>query len=97
MKIFKIKSGMEDQLLKWGRELSGSLRKEALQSLEEEQCEREFFYLFRLGTETYVAAHMEGKTILPATDSKLNQKHRSILRQCIEREVSLQEVYDLRV
>lgn len=96
MKLFKLKKGKEQDLLDWGRELSGPLKDEAIITLQEENCTRESSYMFKVGDDYYLIGHMEGENLQKPSDRKINQRHRHILEDCIEEEVDLTIVYDLK-
>jgi hypothetical protein len=96
MKFFKIKPGKEKNLIEWGSQLSGYLRDEALASLQEEKCSRESAYMVRIGRYFYLIGHMEGDHILPPTDRSVNKAHKSVMSDCLEKELNIIELYDLK-
>jgi hypothetical protein len=70
-------------------------RKEAIETLVEEQCPHEFGVVFSIGNHDYVALHMEGEHTIPPTDRKLNRQHRQILKECIDCPIPATSAYDL--
>jgi len=97
MKIYKIKKDQENKFLEWGEKLSNEFKEEAIQSLREENCTREMFYLFKIGEDYFAAGHMEGSNIKPSTDTELNREHKKILKECLDDSITLSEVYNLKI
>ena len=97
MRIYKLKPHKENILREWSRRLMTDLRPEAVASMREENCTREYFYLFCIGDTYYFAANMEGDNIIAASESlDINVQHKAILRECVEEKIELETLYDIR-
>lgn len=98
MKILKVKPGKEGVIQEWGKKLMTGYAQEAREALREENVSHEFFYLFKIGNDYYIAAHMEGDNIVPPNlNRELNRKHREVLKECVEEAVELEELYDIKI
>lgn len=87
-RIYRIKKGKLSRWHAWCTKLNTSLRKEALQTLREENIAYEFFITEELFGEYYaigVAITPDGKNPRKANDGiPINEEHRSIKRECLE-------------
>ena len=98
MKIFKLHQDKIEVFRNWAKQVNGELREEAILSLQEENCTREIFQLFKINDIYYAVAHMEGDNIIPANvEREINKKHHEVLRECIEKQISTETLYDLSV
>lgn len=96
LKVYKVKPGKASVLLAWGARLMSDLHSEALETLNEEHCTRESFFLFKINETYFAVANMEGDSISPAVGREINAQHKAVLRECLEEKIELQEVYDLK-
>ena len=83
-------------LREWTKKLSTMYRKEALQTLIEENVERELLTVFEMNGSHYIFGFMDGEC-LPAKDSDLNRSHKDIMKECLEPVSKAEVLYDLRV
>lgn len=83
--LFKIKEGRKEEWLSWCKELSTTLRDEAIETLKEEGVVQELTIAFSINGDDYVLGYMDGE-ILPANmDQEINQKHKEMKEECLER------------
>jgi|SRR3989344_4037708 len=98
--IYKIKKGKENLLKEWGISIRADLG-ESLASLIEENCLAESMKIFSIDGETYAVGVMcaeKGKEILPYNpEREINKKHFKVLREVIEEQVKLEDVYTLAI
>ena len=99
--IYKVGKGKEDILKKWGESIQKENLEEALLSLHEENCEAESLHLFRIGDEYYAVGVMlseREKEIVPHNPSRdINKEHFKIRKECLDEQMRLEKVYDLRI
>ncbi|HVY67869.1 MAG TPA: DUF6176 family protein [Patescibacteria group bacterium] len=94
MKLYKVKPGKVAALKKWGAFLNANAGK-VKRLLKQENCSREFFYLFKIGRSYYAIIHMEGGPFKTPNNDPINQKHKKVLKDCLEpRPLSLKTLYD---
>lgn len=87
-KIFKVKEGKLETLKQWFEVLSSERREEAVDTFVYENVSREVFVLFKgydgrdyvIGYNEVTGEHKKGD---PAV--KINQEHREVMEQCLER------------
>lgn len=72
------------------------LNEQARETLREENCTREYFFLFKIGETYFAVGNMEGENIIPPTDRDINRQHKAVMQECFEEKIELQEVYDLK-
>ncbi|PJE64270.1 MAG: hypothetical protein COU90_03575 [Candidatus Ryanbacteria bacterium CG10_big_fil_rev_8_21_14_0_10_43_42] len=97
IKLYKVKEGKEQTLTDWGNTLMNERKDEAIATLKEEQCLREFLTMFTIDNSSYIAIIMQGDNILPSTNKEINQTHKKIIRECTDGEITLRTLYDIRV
>jgi len=101
MRLFKLKPEKLSVVKDWCEKINSELKKEALNSLAEENCTHEIFATFSLNNTHYLVAHMEPipeRELIPSNQNKeINKKHREILKESIEEEIPLETLYDLRL
>jgi hypothetical protein len=99
--VYKVGKDKENILKQWGESIQKENIEEALLSLREENCEAESLTMFRIGEEYFVVGVMlaeQGKEIVPHNPGRdINKKHVKILRECLDGQIQLEKVYDLRI
>ncbi len=98
--IFKLKKNTEFLLKQWGEEVSSDSKEEAIQSLLEENCLEESLRIFKINNDMYLVGVMvalDSKGLFePNQKRSINKKHFSILKECIEEEISQDKIYNVR-
>ena len=87
-KIFRVREGKLDTLKQWFEVLSGERKDEAVATFAYENVSREVFVIFKgydgtnyvVGLNEVTGEHRKGD---PAV--KINQEHRAIMEECLER------------
>jgi len=95
LNLFKIKEGKLDKWREWGKLLETTYKEEAIETLKEEGLSYESFCVFQINGEYYTFAMTEGEHRPINMDRELNQKHKAIKRECLERIDSPENVYEL--
>jgi len=94
--FYKIKEGKKDTFKEWCIKLNTTLRNEAIDTLREENATREGFKLFEINGEYYAMGYMEGENIIPSNQERsINIEHRKIMKECIEKQIKGEDLYDL--
>lgn len=93
-KIYRIKEGKKEKLLAWANELKTTYKNEVFQTLQEENVEREFAGIFHIDGKSYAVGFVMGENMLPSSPSELNQKHKEVLKDCLELPTSVEVLYD---
>lgn len=84
-------------MAQWGRDIESIYNKEAIEALKEENVLQEGAYRFTIGNTSYVIFYMEGEDILPANkDRAINKLHKKVLKECIDHEIDLDWLYNLK-
>ncbi len=99
-KIYKVNKENLATLKEWGTVLMNQFLKDALSSLQQENCIHESVHLFYINDEPYLCALMvpeQGKSIVKGPDSDLNLKHREIFKSAILEEVPIDTLYSLSI
>jgi hypothetical protein len=87
-KVFRVKEGKLDELKNWFNLLGNERKEEAIATFSYENVEREVFVLFKGdGGQDYVIGLNEVNGELKKGDPevKINQEHRKVLEECLER------------
>lgn len=87
-KIFRVKEGKLETLKRWFEVLSNERKDEAVATFEYENVSREVFALFKghdgfdyvIGLNEVTGEHKKGDPSV-----KINQEHRAVLEDCLER------------
>lgn len=98
MKVYVYKVTNKKTLLNWGKELK-QRKKEALQTLEEENVLAENITLFEVNGETYGVGIMvgnKGGIKKPNMNRKINKKHFKVLRESVGKPIKVKEVYTFK-
>ncbi len=95
IKLYKLKKGKLDKWKEWGKLLLTIYKEEAIETLKEEGLTYEAFSVFSINGEYYTIAMIEGEEKPTNMDRELNQKHKAIKKECLEKIGSVEEVYEL--
>lgn len=83
-------------LLKWGKELMGPRREEALNTLQQEGIKMEGMYSFMLEGRHFIIGIMIGDDITSADNTReINKKHTKILKKVKKSKVPTEVLYSL--
>lgn len=93
--LFKIKEGKLETWKKWGKLLVKKYKKEAIETLKEENIQYEGFCIFEMNGDYYTLAMIEGEAKSANMERKLNQKHRAMKKECLERIGSVEKIYEI--
>jgi hypothetical protein len=96
MYIYKLNKGKELIFKQWTDYLNSRIDEVKIE-LKHENCSREFFHIFEIKDEYYAIGHMEGENIKKARDNELNNKHKEILKECFEKRIESQKLYDISI
>lgn len=95
MKIYQIHQNKLPKLIVWGNKIEGVYFSEAVETLKQENCTREYFYYFSINDIDFIVGNMEGSNFLSPEKTKLNIEHKRILKECIKQEVKIDKIYDI--
>lgn len=99
--VFEINEGKIDELRSWGNQLMNDRKKEALESLRQEQVKREVAYVFRINQKMYLLGVMEFNTddqIGNIQSLPIDHKHREIFSRCLKKPgVPGETIYQLEI
>lgn len=94
--LFKIKEGKKEIWYSWCNELATTLKEEALATLKEEGLVHEMALAFNTPEGEYFIGYMDGDG-LPADMSKeINQKHKLMKDECLEKTGPVDVLYSLK-
>ncbi len=94
--LFRIKEGKKEQWYAWCAELADVLREEAIRTLKEEKVSHELALGFSLENTDYVVGYMEGECLPANMDREINQRHKEMREECLERVRDATVLYDLK-
>jgi len=83
--LFKIKEGKLKKWREWCRLLMTKYKNEAIETLKEEGITHEAFLIFPINGHYYTVAMIEGETRPTNMERELNQKHKAVKKECLER------------
>ncbi|MBY0310194.1 hypothetical protein K2Q16_03565 [Patescibacteria group bacterium] len=95
--VFRVKSGKEAAWREWCVELTTQFRTEAEASLREEGLVHEAVFSFIIDGTTYVLGEMVGECLPANTDRQVNQKHKQMKEECLERVSKAEVLYSFFV
>ena len=95
--IFKVKPGKLGVWKAWAKELGGTLRMEALGTLKEERVVEEACLYFNIEGVDYVVGFMDGEMLPANMDREINQKHKRMKDECLERVAVGEVLYSLKI
>lgn len=93
--LFKIKEGKFEQWKNWCHLLMTQYKDEAIETLKEEGLSHESFAIFSIDGNYYTLAMVEGDAKPTNMERELNQKHRTVKKECLERIDSIEMGYEL--
>ena len=93
--LFKIKEGKLGTWKSWCNMLATTRKNEALETLKEESLAYEGFFIFSINQEFYTLGITEGEGLPANMDKEINQKHKAIKKECLERMGSIENGYEL--
>ncbi len=93
--LFKIKEGKLEKWREWGKLLTTTHKEEAIDTLKEEGLSYEGFCVFEIEGKHYTIAIIEGEEKPTNMERELNQKHREIKKECLEKIGPIETVYEL--
>jgi hypothetical protein len=94
--VYKIKN--KDTLINWGKELK-QRKKEAIETLVEENVLTENITLFKINGETYAVGIMvanKGGIKQPNMERKINKQHFKVLRESLGEPIKVKQVYTFK-
>ena len=94
MNIYKLRNNKIDTFKEWCRYLN-TIPELVGEELKHENCSREFFHIIKIEDSYYAIGHMEGQNIQKARDNKLNNMHKSTLKECFEERIEFEILYDI--
>jgi len=95
--VFRIKPGKEGVWQDWCIELTSGLRSEAEASLREEGLIHEAVFGFVIDGVTYVLGEMVGECLPANMETEVNQKHKQMKEECLERVTKAEVLYSFFV
>lgn len=96
MKLYKLKKDKVKDLREWIEELKSFDPLLLSKLLKEENCTKESMGLFEIDGEIYLIGHMEGGPFQKPSNNKINIKHKQVLQECIEHEVTIENLYTIQ-
>lgn len=93
--VFKIKEGKEVVWKDWSLKIENELKEEAVETIREESCEREISMMFKIDDVWYAILAGDGECLPANMDREINKKHREIKRECFEKRIDIETLYDL--
>lgn len=94
--LYKVEPGQWNTWKEWCTEINTTLREEAILTLEEEQVLHELALGFSLGDDQYVIGFMQGECLPANTAHEINQKHRNMREQCLEKIDYAETLYNIQ-
>lgn len=96
-KLFEVKK--LEPFKEWGGMLMGQRKKEALETLREENLSYEAFAVFKIEGKLYALGMSEGDKKPTNMDKEINQTHWKIMQECMEpvEMDPIKLIYELRV
>ncbi len=93
--IFKIKKGKLAQWKRWCNLLATKYKKEAIETLKEENVTHEIFLIFSINKQYYTVGMTKGEAKPANMERKLNQKHKIMKKECLKRINSIEIGYEI--
>ena len=95
MYLFKIKEGKLEKWREWCHLLMTQYKDEAIETLKEEDVTYEAFSIFPIQGQYYAVAMVEGEMKPTNMERELNQRHKAIKKECLERIDLIEGGYEL--
>ncbi|MGH2613417.1 MAG: DUF6176 family protein [Rhabdochlamydiaceae bacterium] len=93
--LFKIEKGKLEKWLEWGHCLMTEHQEEAVETLKEEGLIYEGFCVSEVAGNYYTLAMIEGYERPTNMERELNQKHREVKRDCLDKLGPVEKAYEL--
>ena len=93
--LFKIKEGKVEHWRQWCNLLATEYKKEAIETLQEENLTYESFSIFSINGQHYTIGMTEGDAKPANMERELNQKHKTIKQECLERMSPVEMGYEI--
>lgn len=94
--VFRIKKGKTEQWKDWCYKLATVYKREAIETLKEENVVQEAFFFFTIDGQDYTMSMVDGEA-LPSTDRELNIEHRKNFRECLEKVSKTEVLYHIKI